>query len=163
MLAASMLAATMLAACGQSNAPAHGAGVQQAKTVEKSSETTDPDMVSAVSTTGSTTPIGMKFRLAGKPVVGTPLQIAVALIPAENIEINHIHAEFQAGEGLELQSDRTLDVSDPQSGVAFEQQLTVLPRQAGVLSLSATVVIDMDTGSIARTYTIPVIALGGAS
>ena len=154
-----------LAACGRSTSPdaAHAgqAAAAAARTAPRSSDSVDPDMVSAVSPGGSTTPIGMKFRLQARPVVGSPLRITVALIPATNVEITHIHADFQPSEGLQLQSGRTLDINDPRSGVAFEQEVTVLPQQSGVLSLGATVVVDQDSGSIARTYTIPLIARDG--
>jgi len=41
--------------------------------------------------------------------------------------------------------------------VAIEQELSVVPLQSGVLSLGATVVVDMDGGSLARSYAIPLI------
>jgi hypothetical protein len=163
-MVAALLAA--LVACGRSPSThtAHNAkGSKSGKTVSHSSEDSDLDMVSAVSPGGSNTPISMKFRVVDRPLVGTPVQIEVQLIPAPSVEIAHIHAVFQAGDGLQIQSDRILDVVDPQTGVALEQQLTVLPQQAGVLSLTATVVVDLDSGSIARSYTIPLIARDGAS
>ena len=41
--------------------------------------------------------------------------------------------------------------------------MTVVPQRNGVLSLSATLVIDYDNGSVARTYVIPLIAANNAS
>jgi hypothetical protein len=130
---------------------------QATKAQHRSGDTLDPDLVSAVSSAHTNTPIGMKFGLAARPAVGTPLKVTVALIPAADAGINHIHASFQPGDGLLLQSDRTLDVSEPGAGVAIEQELSVVPQQSGVLSLGATVVVDMDGGSLARSYAIPLI------
>jgi len=154
---------TMLAACGQSANKSAAAGQSQQqnrdmKPGHKSGDTLNPDMVAAVSSARSSTPIGMKFVLSAPPVVGTPLTVTVALIPAADVGINHIHASFQPGEGLQLQSDRTLDINQPDAGTVIEQQLSVVPQQAGVLSLNATVVVDMDGGSLARSYAIPLIA-----
>jgi hypothetical protein len=150
-----------LAACGQ-GAHQAGAAAGQASGVNgpghKVADTLDPDMVTAVSSAHSGTPLGMKFRLGARPVVGTPLQILVALIPAADVAISHIHASFQPGEGLQLQGDRNLDVNAPGAGVVIEQELSVVPQQPGVLSLNATVVVDMDGGSLARSYAIPLIA-----
>jgi hypothetical protein len=152
---------SVLAACGQS---AHRSGAadqsqqsRELKSGHQAADQLDPDMVSAVSSARSTTPIAMKFVLSSRPAVGTPLTLTVALIPAPNAGINHIHASFQPGEGLQLQSDRTLDINDPDAGTVIQQQLSVVPQQSGVLNLNATVVVDMEGGSLARSYAIPLI------
>jgi hypothetical protein len=159
---ATIAIATVLAACGQS---AHRPGVagqsQQQngddKGGHKAAAAVDPDMVTAVSSARSSTPIGMKFVLLGRPVVGTALTVKVALITAPDVGISHIHASFQPGEGLQLQSERSLDINEPEAGRVIEQQLSVVPQQSGVLSLNATVMVDMDGGSLARSYSIPLI------
>lgn len=169
-VAMAMAAAGLLVGCGMSGSKsvtgAQSQGTNQAsgqasgqgtKGVLRSGQSLDSDLVSAVSAAHSNTPIGMRFGLAARPAVGTPLKVTVALIPAAGAGINHIHASFQPGDGLLLQSDRTLDVSDPGGGVPIEQELSVVPQQSGVLSLGATVVVDMDGGSLARSYAIPLI------
>jgi hypothetical protein len=115
-------------------------------------------MVAAVSSAHSTTPISMRFALSARPVIGTPLIVKVALVTANDVAISHIRASFQPGDGLQLQAERNLDISDPGAGAVVEQELSVVPEQAGVLSLNASVVVDMDGGSLARSYTIPLIA-----
>jgi hypothetical protein len=160
---ATMACATTLVACGHSSGDPSAAGRPQqqnreAKAGRRGAELADPDMVTAVSSARSTTPINMKFALSARPVVGTPVTVTVALIPAADVGINHIHASFQPGDGLQLTADRVLDVNSPEQGQLIEQQLSVVPQQAGVLLLNATVLVDTDGGSIARGYTIPVIA-----
>jgi hypothetical protein len=159
---ATIAIATLLAACGQSaHRPGAAAQSQQQngddKTGHRAAATVDPDMVMAVSSARSSTPIGMKFVLLARPVVGTALTVKVALIPAPDVGISHIHASFQPGDGLQLQSERSLDINDPQAGTVIEQQLSVVPQQTGILSLNATVVVDMEGGSLARSYSIPLI------
>ncbi len=153
----------MLAACGPAAKQSGAAGQSQqqgrdAKPVHKPGDTVDPDMVTAVSSAHSNKPIDIKFRLSARPAVGTPLTIVLALIPAADVGISHIHASFQPGDGLQLQGERTLDINDPGAGVIIEQELSVVPQQPGVLSLNATIVVDMDGGSLARSYSIPLIA-----
>ena len=153
--------AVVLAACGQAHKTG-AAGQFQGQTGEmrlghKSGDVVDPDMVAAVSPAHSSTPISMKFRLSTRPVVGTPLQVVVALIPAAGVGISHIRASFQPGEGLQMQPERNLDINDPGAGVIIEQELSVVPQQSGILSLNATIVVDMDGGSLARSYSIPLI------
>jgi hypothetical protein len=154
--------AIMLAACGLSTSKSGAGGQPQqqnrdAKPGHQSAEIVDPDMVTAVSSARSTTPIGMKFLLSARPAVGTPLTVTLALIPAADVGISHIHVLFQPGEGLQLQSERNLDITEPGAGTVIEQELSVVPQQSGVLSLNATVVVDMDGGSLARSYVIPLI------
>lgn len=161
-IVAAVATASLLVACGMSGNKSGGAGQSQqtgrdAKSVHRGADSIDPDMVAAVSSAHSNTPIAMKFGLAARPAVGSPLTVTVALIPAPDVGISHIHASFQPGDGLLLQSDRTLDISEPSPGAAIEQQLSVVPQQAGVLSLNATIVVDMDGGSLARSYAIPLI------
>jgi hypothetical protein len=149
----------MLAACGQGGDKAGGSGQsRQGSDRRKSVDVVDPDMVAAVSSARSSSPISLRFRLSARPVVGTALQVVVALIPAADVAISHIHASFQPGEGLQLQTERNLDVNDPTAGGVIEQELTVVAQQPGVLSLNATIVLDLDGGSLARSYTIPLIA-----
>lgn len=155
--------AMMPVACGRGAHNATGAGQSQQQNRDaaqgaKSGAVIDPDMVAAVSSAHSNTPISMRFALSGRPVIGSPLIVRVALVTASDVAISHIRASFQPGDGLQLQTDRNLDVNDPGAGAVIEQELSVVPQQAGVLSLNATVVVDTDGSSLARSYSIPLIA-----
>ncbi len=159
---AAIATASVLAACGMSGSKTGAAAQTQqsgpdTKAVHSGGDAIDPDLVTAVSSAHSNTPIGMKFDLAARPVIGAPLKVVVALIPAAGAGISHIHASFQPGDGLLLQSDRTLDIADPVAGAVIERELSVVPQQSGVLSIAATVMVDMDGGSLARSYAIPLI------
>ena len=163
---AAVAMAAMLVACGQGAHKAGAAGQSQNRDLNqgrRSGDALDPDMVAAVSSAHSSTPISMKFRLAARPVVGSPLQVLVALIPAGDVSISHIHAAFQPSDGLQLQGEHGFDVNAPDAGVVIEQELSVVPQQPGVLSLNATVVVDLDGGSLARSYSIPLIAADNPS
>lgn len=157
--------AALLGACGAHNSPfsaggTHAAPNQGSHAGGSGSQGTplDPDMVAGVSPGGSNPPIGLRFKLDTRPVVGEPAQLVLALTPTPGVEISHIHASLQVADGLQLQSARGFDIDAPQSGVPVEQTVTVVPQRAGVLSLSATLEIDADSGSVSRTYEIPLIA-----
>ncbi len=160
--------ALLLYGCGSSHSPA---GNQAASTMAHSgtragatpNDSIDADMVAAVSAGGSGPPIGVKFRLETRPVVGAPAQLVLALLPTPGLEISHIHASLQPQEGLQLQSARTFDIDDPQDGATLAQDVTVVPQHEGVLSLTAVVVVDYNATSVARTYVIPLIAAASAS
>jgi hypothetical protein len=155
--------AVMPVACGRGAHQAGGAGQSQQQNRDmgaagKSGVAVDPDMVAAVSSAHTSTPISMRFALSARPVIGTPLIVRVALVTATDVAISHIRASFQPGDGLQLQAERNLDITEPGAGAVIEQELSVVPQQAGVLSLNATVVVDLDGGSLARSYSIPLIA-----
>jgi hypothetical protein len=169
-IAVAMILTALLSSCGQSgsNAPkvTHAVRSSQSKTAAAQPDrpAIDPDMVSAVNVTGtSSTLLSMKFEVQSRPVVTAPLQVRVLMIPAADAEITRIHVLFQPGDGLELQSERNLELTDLTAGTPVEQQVTVVPRESGVLSLSATVLVDTPTESISRTYAIPLIASDGHS
>ena len=153
-----------LCACGSSNVPATSSqAAPRPKPAPATSNTTDPDLVAAVSAGGSGPPISVKFRLDTKPVVGRPTQLLLSLTPTEGIDNSHIHGALQAADGLLLQSAKSFDVDVPQGGNPVQQQVTVVPQRDGVLSFSASVVIDYENTSLSRTYVIPLIAVNNAS
>jgi hypothetical protein len=122
------------------------------------------DMVTAVEPGGSATPLlKVKFRIAARPVVGMPVKIVLALIPAEDANIQHLHGSFLAEDGLTLQSARSFDLTDVKNGTAVFREVTVLPRQTGALSLRATLLMDAGNRSETRTYSIPLIAADNSS
>jgi hypothetical protein len=148
--------------CGSAKPPSKPVNAQAASPGGSANAAIDADMVAAVSAGGSGPPISLKFRLETRPVVGSPAQLVLALVPTPGLGIAHIHASLQAEDGLQL-SPRTFDIDAPQDGVTLAQDVTVVPQQAGLLSLSAVVVVDYGTTSIARTYVIPLIAAANAS
>ncbi len=165
-----LAAALGLAACGVSAEQARAAHEKHQQALHDASgggagtaDDPDADLVLAVSRNGSGTPISLKFRLGGRPVVGMPLQLTIAVVPDTGATISHIHGSYSPGDGLQLQSPREFDLADLQGGAAVRQQLTVIPEQAGILSLSATLVLDLDTGTTTRSFGIPLIAVNPGS
>jgi hypothetical protein len=150
-----------LCACGSPHGPAgQAASTHSVRNAAPAAaaDSIDADMVAAVSASGSGPPIGVKFRLETRPVVGAPAQLVLALMPTPGLEISHIHASLQTDEGLQLQAPRSFEVDDPQDGAILAQEVTVVPQREGVLSISATVVVDYENTSMARTFIIPLIA-----
>ncbi len=163
------LSAALLCACGSASTSQSGkmgnpaARADTVRPTVRSGDAGDPDLVAAVSANGTGPPISMKFRLDDKPVVGRPAQLVIALSAAPGSDISHIHGSFQPQEGLQLQSERNFDIDSLREGATEQQRVTVVPQRDGVLSLSASVVIDYENSSLARTYVIPLIAVYNAS
>ncbi len=119
-----------------------------------------PDMVAAVSASKTPGLLEVRFALSARPVVGQPLDIQVALIPT--VDLERVYARFQAGEGLDLvKGAETRHFEHATPGMALEHTLTVTARSDGIFYITATVVTDSATESVARNYSIPIIAGAG--
>jgi hypothetical protein len=168
---ACLLSCLLLAGCapsgGASSASSRSAGSagsagQDAGAADKAQadQSADPlaGMVAAVDPAGTSSTLSVKFRIEARPVIGMPVKIMVAVIPAANVDVDHIHGSFLPGSGLLLQSDRGFDIAPVQGGSPVFREVTVVPQQTGVLSLSATLLLNTDKSSQTRTYSIPLIA-----
>jgi len=115
------------------------------------------DMVAAVSVTRSPGLVDLRFSLAGRPQVGEPLEIELALTPA--VELESLFARFQVAEGLQLVSGaETGHLEHPALGVPVGHTLTIVPKADGIFYITAVVLADSAKESIARTFAIPIIA-----
>ncbi len=85
------------------------------------------------------------------------MQIAFALTPS--VELEHMFARFQVADGLQLVSgSETEHIEHPEKGAPVSHTLTILPKQDGIFYVTAVVLADTDKESIARTFTVPLIA-----
>jgi hypothetical protein len=158
--------ACLLVACGRAAPPAGDAASASAAADAGAASTSgdepaaasDADLVSAVNAAGNSKPLTVKFRVEARPVVGMPVKIMLVLTPADQGSIDHIHASLTAGEGLLMQSPASFDLSDLKAGTPQYREVTVVPQQTGVLDLNATLLLQTDKSSQARTYSIPLIA-----
>jgi hypothetical protein len=171
-VASCLLAAlALLGGCSKSNeaareqreARAHArAGAQAATDRLAAAGAAADDLVAAVSSADSTTPVSLRFKLTEQPRVGRQLRVQLALAQAPGLEIDAMHVSLSPREGLEVQSMRTIDFIGPPIGATQQMQVDVVPSQTGVLGLAVTVLVDSAGGSIARSFTIPLIAIDPA-
>jgi hypothetical protein len=117
----------------------------------------DADMVSAVSSVASNTPVSLKFRLNEPPRVGQALRVELALLQAPGLEIESLLLSLQAGEGLQLESDHSLEFQAPAAGTTHRVAVTLRAQQLGLLNLDATVLVTSRSGSLTRSFSIPLI------
>jgi hypothetical protein len=118
------------------------------------------DMVSAVSAGKTSSEIDLKFALRDRPVVGEPVDIDVAVIPAH--ELDQIYATFNAADGLEIaKGGRMPQIQHPEPGAPISHTVTLVPQRDGIFFVSATVLADSPTDSTTHSFSIPVIAGAG--
>jgi hypothetical protein len=122
----------------------------------------DPDLSSAVSLSPTSTLFALKFKLATGPVVGQPSRVDLVVIPTGNVAFDRVHVSLRPGDGLRLLSDESLDSTNLAAGEPIRYEVTVMPDAAGVLTLGVTLVVDAESNSLTRTYTIPLIAVPAA-
>jgi hypothetical protein len=134
-----------------------GAGVASPGAAE------DADLNAAVSLSPAATLFGLKFKLGSGPVVGQPSTVDLVVIPTGNVVFDRVHVSLHPGDGLRLLSDNSLNTTDVAAGEPIRYEVTLVPDVAGVLTLSVTLVVDAESSSLTRTYTIPVIAVPAAN
>ncbi|MEJ1964069.1 MAG: hypothetical protein WDO56_22010 [Gammaproteobacteria bacterium] len=101
--------------------------------------------------------VDLKFSLKKRPVVGEPVDIDLALIPS--VQLEGLFARFQVADGLQLvEGAETQHLERPAANVPISHKLTVIARADGIYYITAVVLADSDKESIARTFSIPIIA-----
>lgn len=149
----------LLAGCDSQPDPAASTTGGTNKTHKKApAESGDPDMVTAFSNTrGQTGLVDLKFKLTKRPAVGEPVNIELELVPT--VELEHLFARFQAADGLQIVSGaETRHFDHPARGVPVKHQMTVTAKDDGIYYVTAIVLADSDTESVARNYSFPLIA-----
>jgi hypothetical protein len=115
------------------------------------------DMVAAVSVGKGGPPVGLKFELRSTPQAGQPLDIDLAVIPNAPA-IDRIDGRFHGGKDLDIVDGTDLAaVEKPATGTVIRHVVRLVPKEDGIFTLTATVTVDLETDSITRTFTIPVI------
>jgi len=116
------------------------------------------DMVAAFSANRPQTGlVDLKFLIAKRPQVGEPVEIEFALTPS--VQLEGLFARFQAADGLQVVSGaETAHLEHPAIGVAVGHRVTVLAKADGIYYVTAVVLADSEKESVARTFSIPIIA-----
>jgi hypothetical protein len=163
-----MLAALgLLAGCGSSSGSGANASASKSKKTHTQVSTTDPaerpvaDMVAGVSPSKAGPPVALKFELREPPQAGQLLDLDIAILPSAPA-ISRIYGKFLGAEGLDLIEGGDLpSIDKPAVGSVIRHVVRVLPKQDGIFTVSATVLVDVADDSITRTYSIPVIVGDG--
>ncbi len=119
-------------------------------------------MVAAVSGDKAGVPVEVRFALRQRPEVGQPVELDVEVTPTA--PLGRLVTSFRAGDGLTIQDGGGTSESDrPVPGMPLSRALKIVARRDGIFYVNATVLVDAGADSVARTFTIPVIAGAGAS
>jgi hypothetical protein len=101
--------------------------------------------------------VDLKFLISKRPQVDEPVDIDLALTPS--VQLEGMFARFQAGDGLQVVAGaETEHMEHPAAGVAVGHRLTVVAKTDGIYYITAVVLADSEKESVARTFSIPLIA-----
>jgi len=146
--------------CARDANPAADAGAAGTAAVSSKRGVKGPvdAMVSAVSSSGKPgAPVELKFDLGSRPELGKPLAVTVAVVPLGE-GITQLRVVFQSNEAVEVQAGSEMAVQNrPAVGVPVSHAVTVVPRRDGVGYLGAVALVEGPGGSVARSFSIPII------
>lgn len=116
------------------------------------------DMVRAVGDgSGRDVPVEVRFALRSRPEIGHPAKLDLQLVPTGPLD--RLVASYHAEPGLTLaQGGAPTEVPAPKPGVPIDHELKIVAERSGIFYVEATVLANSANGSVARTFTIPIIA-----
>jgi hypothetical protein len=163
--AAGILLTAVLCACGSGHDGAGSAGGSARKVKPVSAaDQLSRSLVGGVTQTkpGSTPlPVQVKFALQGKPEVGQPLDVVVAIVPTAS-NLDRVFGKVEGEDGLELVGPSEIEaVERPVENATIQHALKVLPQKDGIYTLTATISVDIGGQISTQSYVFPVIAGAG--
>jgi len=160
-----LCAVTLLSACNKdSGSPAPSNAVARPKpkapVVSKSGPTAAQQtagMVQAANQGKSQLPVELKFDLGGRPKVGQPLEINLALVA--QIDGGPAAIQVSDAEGLTVAPGASqFDIPSAEAGEVYRHTVKVTPNTEGVLLLGVTISLKHDDVADQRAFSIPIIA-----
>jgi hypothetical protein len=158
----SVLGLSALTGCGSGDQDSSAANSPGKTGKAKVADPKTAHMVAAVSSSKVPGAVDLRFELAGRPVVGEPVDVRFAIIPQQDLET--LYVKFSPGDGLEVtRGAETERLQHPAVGVVIEHVVGVVPKTDGVFYLTAIVDSDSESRSLTRNYSVPIIAGAGLS
>jgi len=156
------LAACSLVACGSGSRAGGGtAQTTGGKQSDKASANAQSlaGMVSGVAPPGAaTSSVQVKFQLKERPEVAQPLDVDVVIVPVYG-NLERISGKFAGDDGLEMVGGQDIAaIEKPVEGTPIHRTVQVLPKRAGVFTLTAILTVDSEGQSTSQSFSTPVIA-----
>jgi len=156
------IVACSLVACGSrsgvgAGAPQTAGGKQSGKASANAQGMAG--MVSGVAPPGAaTSSVQVKFQLQERPEVAQPLDVDVVIVPVYG-NLERISGKFAGDDGLEMVTGQDIEaIEKPVEGTPIHRTVQVLPKRAGVFTLTAILTVDSEGQSTGQSFSTPVIA-----
>lgn len=156
-----LIAVSLLAACSKDDVPppeAAPAAVTPPVATPAPAETADPSekMARAVGGGKPGAAVDIRYEFEGKPEVGKPVQVEVALIPSAGVDAMDV--TFTGMDGITLAGPLQASFADVKAGESYKHSLSVLANQAGVFYITASVNTQIGGATLGRTFAVPFVA-----
>ncbi len=112
-------------------------------------------MVEATTVGKSSLAVQLKFALERRPVVGTPLKVALAWLP--DVLADQVDVQATGSVGLQVGASPIPALGSVEPSEAYPQTLEVTPTQEGVQLLTLNFTVKRDDGVEARAFAIPLL------
>lgn len=146
--------ASLLAACGSDPEPQAAAPAPPPKpTVAAPPADETLTFAKAVGDGKPGAAVNIRYEFAGKPSVGTPTDLDVALIPSAGVD--SMEAKFGGMEGITLAGTTEVSFSAVEAGKPYRHKVSVLPDHTGVFYITVSVNTQIAGSSVGRTFSIP--------
>jgi len=147
-------AATLLFACGADDKPQATAS---APPVKHDKAPVDPTatMAHAVTMGSSSVPVDLKYEILSKPLVGSPIEIELAVVP--KVGADSMSVAYVASPGLTLSTDSAPAIEAVKAGKIERVKFSAVAHEATVFYVTVTATIYTAGSSSARNFAIPII------
>jgi hypothetical protein len=113
-------------------------------------------MVEAASQGKSQAEVSLKFDLLQRPMMGQPLEIAIALLP--RMHASPATIAVTGGSGLQVApGDDQIEIPSVEPTQVYRRSIKVTPTAEGVLFVSLNVSLKHDEVSDSRVFSVPII------
>ncbi|HKE94388.1 MAG TPA: hypothetical protein VKB34_08805 [Povalibacter sp.] len=156
-----MAVIAMLGACGSESDTGAQNTAPAAKTVEQpkaAAQPVDPvaQMPRAVGNGKPGAAVDIKYEFSGRPEVGKPVQLEIALIPSAGVD--SLEATFSGMDGFTLTGDLTTTISNARAGEPYKHSLSVQANRSGVFYVTVSVNTQISGVTLGRTFAVPFLA-----
>lgn len=97
--------------------------------------------------------VTIRYEFSGKPTIGTPTELDVALIPSAGVD--SMEAKFAGMEGITLAGTLEASFTAVESGKPYRHKVSVLPDRTGVFYVTVSVATQIAGSSVGRSFSIP--------
>lgn len=148
------IAGFALAACGSDPEPEAAAPAPK-PSGQQAAAPSDPTarMARAVGTGKPGAAADLRYDFSSKPVVGTPMELQLAVIP--NAGVDSMEVTVIGMDGVTLSGSLSTNFAQVESSKPYLHNVSVLPDRSGVFYLSVVVSTQIGNSNLSRTYSIP--------
>ena len=152
----SISALALLGGCGSESEPEVAATATPPAPVADAKPAPDDPTAKMARAVGDGKPgaaVSIKYEFLGKPAVGAPTELQVALIP--NVGVDAMEATISGMEGVTLAGTLTASFADIEAGKPYTHTFSLLPDRTGVFYITVAVNTQIGGSSLGRTFSIP--------